>query len=191
MSAARPGQAIAAPAASDPLRTFDLCSIKRELAGEGQAMQRNLTAQLANQSGLEVISFQHSDCLIFERGETLKMFLPESKRVLGGTSQDRMVIGDLLMIFATDLERLKPPSKRYRFANFITGIPIANFPSITASSLMVGDAVGQDFFSQIHDLLKALPDRKSEWIASFGEDFFSRDVLDRCVETVRHLREIR
>ena len=152
-------------------------------------MQRILTAQLANQSGLEVISFQHADCLIFERGETLKMFLPHSKRLLGGTSQDRIVIGDLLMIFENDLEPLRPPSKRYKFANFITGIPIANFPSITASSLIVGGAIDQDFFSRIHDLLNALPDRKSEWIARFGENFFTRGAIDRCVEAVRHLRE--
>ena len=152
-------------------------------------MQRILTGQLANQSGLEVISFQHSDCLVFERGETLKMFQPQSKRVLGGTSQGRLVIGDLLMMFENDLERLRPPSKRYRFANFIAGIPIANFPSITASSLIVGDAVDQEFFSQIRDLLNPLPDSKSEWIATFGEDFFNRDALGRCVEAVRYLRE--
>jgi len=153
-------------------------------------MQRILTAQLANQSGLDVISFQHADCLVFERGETLKMFLPRSKRLLGGTPRDRLVIGHLLMIFENDLERLRPPSTRYKFANFITGVPIANFPRIIASSLIVGDAVDQDFFSQIRDLLNALPDRKSEWIATFGADFFTRDAIGRCVEAVRHLREI-
>jgi hypothetical protein len=152
-------------------------------------MQRILTAQLANQSGLKVISFQHYDCLVFERGETLKLFLPHSKRVLGGTPQDRMVTGDLLMILEKDLDRLHPPSKRYKSTNFIATIPIANFPSITASSLIVGDAVDQDFFRQIRDLLNAFPDRKTEWIARFGEDFFTRDAISRCVEAVRHLRE--
>jgi hypothetical protein len=152
-------------------------------------MQRTLTSQLADQSGLEVISFQHCDCLVFERGESAKMFLPRSKRLLGGTPQDRMVIGDLLVIFEKDLERLRSPSKRYKFANFVTGIPIANFPSIIASSVIVGDGVDQDFFRQIHDLLKALPNGKSGWIARFGEDFFTRHSIDRCVETVRHLRE--
>lgn len=154
-------------------------------------MQRQLTTKLANQSGLEVISFQHCDCLIFESGETLKMFLPQSKRVLGGTSQNRMVIGYLLLTFAKDLERLKPPSKRYKFANFIAGIPIANFPSITESSMIIGEAVGQSFFNQIRDLMIALPDRETDWIARFGEDFFSRDALGRSVEIIRHLREER
>ena len=152
-------------------------------------MQRILTAQLANQSGLDVISFQHYDCLIFERGETLKLFLPQSKRVLGGAPQDRIVIADLLLVFEKNLERVRPPSKRYKSANFITAIPIANFPSLTASSLIVGDAVDQDFFRQVHELLNALPDTESEWIARFGENFFNRDAVSRCVEVVRHLRE--
>ena len=39
-------------------------------------MQRKLAAQLAIQSGLEVVSFEHFDCLVFERGEMLKMFSP-------------------------------------------------------------------------------------------------------------------
>jgi hypothetical protein len=108
--------------------------------------------------------------------------------VLGGTPQNRMVIGNLLMIFERDLERLHPPSKRYKFNNFTTSIPIANFPSITASSLIVGDAVDEDFFRHIQQLLNALPDSKSEWIGRFGEDFFGRDAIARCVEAVRHLR---
>lgn len=152
-------------------------------------MQRKLTSQLADQSGLEVISFQHFDCLVFERGEILKMFLPRSKRLLGGTPQDRMVFGDLLVVFENDLQRLRPPSQRYNLGNFATGIPIANFPSIIASSVIVADAVDQDFFRQIHDLLNGLPNGRSEWIATFGEDFFARPAIDRCVEAVRHLRD--
>lgn len=151
-------------------------------------MQRTLTAQLASQSGLEVVSFQHYDCLLFERGETWKMFLPHSKRVLGGTAQERLVIGDLLAIFGKDLERLRPPSKRFKFADFVTSMPIANFPSITMSSVIIEGVVDRDFFRQIHDLLNGLPDRKAEWIATFGEDFFTRTPIDRCVDTVRHLR---
>lgn len=151
-------------------------------------MQRTLTAQLANQSGLEVVSFQHHDCLLFTRGETWKMFLPHSKRALGGTAQDRLVIGDLLAIFEKDLERLRPPSKRFKFADFVISIPIANFPSITTSSVILEGVVDREFFWQIRDLLNALPDRKSEWIAKFGEDFFALAPIDRCVNAVSRLR---
>lgn len=151
-------------------------------------MQRTLTAHLAGQSGLEVVSFQHYDCLLFERGETWKMFLPRSKRLLGKTAQERLVIGDLLMIFGKDLERLRPPSTRFKFADFVTSIPIANFPSITASSVITEGVVDPDFFVQIRDLLNELPDKRSEWIGTFGKDFFTRTSIDRCVDTVRHLR---
>lgn len=152
-------------------------------------MQRALTAQLANQSGLEVISFQHCDCLVFERGGTLKMFAPHSKRVLGGTAQDRMVMGDLLVIFVSDLEPLRSPSKRFKFANFATYAPIENFPSITESSVIVEGVVDEHFFRQIRNLLIALPGSKLEWHAKFGEDFFTRPLIDRCVETVSYLRK--
>jgi hypothetical protein len=151
-------------------------------------MQRALTSQLAVQSGLEIISFQHCDCLVFSRGDTLKMFLPRSKRVMGGTAQDRMVIGDLLVIFEKDLERLHPPSKRFKFANFVIGMPIANFPYLVTFSFIKGSAVDQEFFRHIHDLVKALPNGKSDWIAEFGYDFFARSKLDRCFEAVRSLR---
>lgn len=117
------------------------------------------------------------------------MFLPRSKRLLGGTPQDRMVIGDLLVVFEEDLKRLRPPSRRYKLANFVTGIPIANFPSIIAFSVIVGDTVDPDFFRQIRDLLNRLPDSKLEWIAAFGDDFFTRPATDRRVEAVRHLRD--
>lgn len=151
-------------------------------------MQRTLAAKLASQAGLDVVSFQHFDCLLFERGETWKMFLPHSKRILGGTAQDRMVIGDLLAIFDKDLERLRPPSERFKFANFVTGVPIANFPSITTSSMIVEGVVDQDFFLKIEALLNALPNRESEWITKFGEDFCNRAAIDRCVAVVRYLR---
>jgi len=150
-------------------------------------MQRTLTADLAFQSGLEIVSFQYYDCLLFQRGETLKMFLPRSIPMLGGTAQDRLVTGDLLAIFEKDLERLRPPSKRFRFADLVTSTPIANFPSIITSSLIVEGVVDRDFFRQIHDLLSALPDRKSDWIAQFGEDFFARSRIDRCIDAIRYL----
>lgn len=151
-------------------------------------MQRKLTAQLAHQSGFELISFQHFDCLVFERGETSKFFLPQSKRILGGKPQDRMVIGDLVAIFSSSIERLQSPSKRYRFEDFIVSIPTANFPSITACSSIVGETVDHKFFSQIHDLLNNLPDTKAEWETRFSEDFFGLDAISRCVEAVQSLR---
>ena len=151
-------------------------------------MQRKLAAQLATQSGLEVVSFEHFDCLVFERGETLKMLSPHSSRMLGGRPQDRRVEGDLIVIFEEDLERLRPPSKRFKFGDFVTFMPTANFPSTIAGSEIVEGEVDRNFLGKIRELLNALPDSKSEWISKFGEDFFSRTPTDRCVDTVRYLR---
>lgn len=154
-------------------------------------MQRTLAAHLASQSNLEVVSFQHFDCLLFERGETWKMFLPRSKRLLGGTTQERLVIGDLLAIFEKDLQRLRPPSTRFKFVDFATSIPIANFPSITASSVIIEGVVDPDFFRKIRFLLNGMPDGISEWTATFGEDFLTRSPINRCVDTVKYLRSQR
>ncbi|MBN8817307.1 MAG: hypothetical protein J0I80_01150 [Sphingomonas sp.] len=151
-------------------------------------MQRTLAAKLASQAGLDVVSFQHFDCLLFERGETWKMFLPYSKRMLGGTAQDRMVIGNLLAVFDKDIERLRPPSERFKFSRCVTSLPIANFPSITTSSMVVEGVVDQEFFLKIEALLNALPNRKSEWITIFGEDFCNRAAIDRFVDVVRYLQ---
>ena len=153
-----------------------------------RVMQRKLTAQLAIQGGLEVISFQHCDCLVFERRETLKMLSPHSSRMLGGNAQYRRVAGDLIVIFEADLERLRPPSKRFKFGGFVTFMPTANFPSTITGSEIIEGEVDRNFFGKIRDLLNALPDSKSEWISKFGEDFFSRTLTDRCVDTVRDLR---
>jgi hypothetical protein len=153
-------------------------------------MQRALTSQLGNQSGLDVISFQHFDALLFRRGETLKMFRPQTKRVIGGTARDRMIIGDFLILFEKDLELLRSPSTRYRYTNVVTAFPIANFPSLVASSMLVNDAVNIRFFDQIDDTLNALPNSNAEWIAKFGKDFFGSSVVDRCVEVVGYLRTL-
>ncbi|KTE00818.1 hypothetical protein [Sphingopyxis sp. H115] len=151
-------------------------------------MQRKLAAQLAIQSGLEVISFEHFDGLVFKRGPTLKMFSSRSSRILGGSTQRRRVVGDLIVVFEEDLERLRPPSKRFKFGSLVTFMPTANFPwTITGSEIIEGE-VDRNFFGKIRKLLNALPDSKSEWISKFGEDFFSRTLTNRCVETVRYLR---
>ena len=92
------------------------------------------------------------------------------------------------MIFEEELERLRSPSKRFKFGGFVVCIPTANFPSTLTGSEIIEGEVDRSFFGKIRDLLNALPDSKSEWISKFGEDFFSRTPTDRCVNTVRYLR---
>jgi hypothetical protein len=151
-------------------------------------MQRILTLQLAAQSGLETISFQHYDCLVFNRGDCLKLFKPFSKRALGGTPQERLVIGDLLVIFEQDLERLRPPSKRFKFTSFVTSAPISNFTSIVEYSRIENNRLDDYFFIRVKSLLDALPNNRAEWLKEFGDDFFNVSKIDRCIKTVDYLR---
>lgn len=132
-------------------------------------MQRDLTARIAEQSGLEVISFRHFDCLVFARGEIIKMFLPMSVRVLMGTSANRRVSGDLLVALESELHELRPPSKRWEISNVLFAAPIENFPELISHSLLKDGAVGAEFLKGIENLLAALPDNRSDWENRIGK----------------------
>ena len=151
-------------------------------------MQRALASKLASLSGLELISLRHFDCLLFERSEVVKMFLPRTKRVLGGTPQDRMVIGDLLFAFEGDIVPLRPPSKRNEITDFLASVPIANFPWLNSLSFIDDGEHDPRLLKGISELLQALPTQKSGWIEIFGGEFFTRKTLDRTVEVVGYLR---
>jgi hypothetical protein len=152
-------------------------------------MQRELTAQLGASSGLEVLSFRHFDCLVFSRGEILKMFRPASKRVLMGTSRDRVVIGALVVVFEDELKRLRPPSKRFEFSDAIFAAPIANFQGLIPHSLIVDGAVDRIFIERIGKLLEALPGDRAGWQAAFGREALTLPSIDRRTQVIRFLRE--
>jgi hypothetical protein len=146
-------------------------------------MQRTLTAELAELSELQVISFRHFDCLVFSRGEILKLFRPTSRRILMGAPRDRRVSGELRLLFEADLNRLKPPSKRFDYSNHIFAAPIENFPSLILHSSLADGAVERTFFERIGTLLQALPSDRAGWQETFGREFFSLTAV------IRFLRE--
>lgn len=153
-------------------------------------MQRDLAAKLASQGGLEVVSFRHFDCLLFARGEVLKMFMPESRRMLFGTPSDRMVSGSLRLLFEKDLKRLHPPSKRFEFSESIASIQLGNFPGLIPYSILSGDVAHSDFLTKIGQLLASLPDDQSGWEKQFGEGFFSLPGISRMSAIIRDLRGV-
>ena len=128
------------------------------------------------------------DCLLFERSEVVKMFLPKTKRVLGGTPQDRMVFGDLLFALEGDIVPLRTPSKRHEIVDYVAWVPIANFPELTSLSYIDDGELDSRFLERTGELLQALPAQKSGWIEIFGGDFFGRKTLDRTVEVISYLR---
>jgi hypothetical protein len=152
-------------------------------------VQRELTAQLAASSGLEVLSFRHFDCLVFARGEILKMFRPASKRVLMGRSTDRRVNGELILVFEDELKRLRPPSERFEFPEPIFSTPIANFKGLILHSLLQDGTVDKIFIERVGKLLDTLPSGRAGWRATFGREFPAQPCGDRTRVVNRFLRE--
>ena len=149
-------------------------------------MQRDLTAQLADASGIEVVSFRHFDCLVFSRGEILKSFIPRSHRMMFGRPQDRMVSGDLFLVFEDDLTKLRPPSKRFDYSDLLFSAPIANFPGLSAA--IIDGIVEDGFLEGVARLLDALPDDRAGWEERFGTSFFSLRPMEQLSNVVQYLR---
>jgi hypothetical protein len=152
-------------------------------------MQRELTADLTRQSGLEVVSFRHFDCLLFSRGEILKMFIPSSHRLMMGTPKDRRVAGNLFVVFAEAVERLRPPSKRHDYSDAIFAAPIDNFPGLILHSALEDGIVDKRFLDGVASLLNALPNDRHGWETAFGSDYFSLPGINTMSKVVRYLRE--
>ena len=152
-------------------------------------MQRELTAQLASASGMEVMSFRHFDCLLFSRGEILKTFMPKSHRMLFGGPQNRMVSGEIFLVFEADLINLRPPSKRFDYSSALFAAPIANFPGLTFHAAIVDGVVDDLFFEGVGKLLAALPDHRDGWLDRFGQSFFSLSPMNQFSEVVQYLRD--
>ncbi len=96
------------------------------------SLQRELTANLARTGGYEVISFKNYDCLMFSRGETLKMFLPTLERMWMVSPGDRRLSGEIIVAFPDAIKKLRPPSKRYELGDIIFDMNRKLFGCVTA-----------------------------------------------------------
>lgn len=118
------------------------------------------------------------------------MFMPETRRAIGGSPKERVVSGYLIAAFQSDLIKLRPPSKRFDLLDVIAQIPVMNFPWLVSSSAFDGKAVDQRFTDGISALLSALPSDRIGWEARFGDDIFSVPRDQRLVSIIHHLREV-
>lgn len=152
--------------------------------------QAQLTARLADEFGLEVVKFRHSDCLVLSDSEVLKLFQPHSKRILGCGPRDRIVYGDLVFMLKRDLQRLKPPSQKYEYVHDkMIGFPTANFLGLIEHSQISDEPFEPQFLVRLRALVNALPDDHAGWIALLGEDVFEDRSHDHVVKLITFLRE--
>ena len=152
-------------------------------------MQRAITAKIAQQTGLELVSFRHYDCLLFSRGEFVKLFMPETTRVLGCPPEIRGIRGNLIVASAADWKPLRPPSKRYEQPEIIFSTLTENFSSLVLYSSLRDDRVEQEYFDYIAKLLAALPDDRAGWERELGDDIFSISPWDQFSRVNSHLRK--
>jgi hypothetical protein len=152
--------------------------------------QAQLAARMADQFGLEVVQFRYSDELLFGDGEVMKLFIPRSKRLLGRTPQDRVIIGDLRFVPRRDLKKLRSASSKFEQPATSFGCPLTNFPWIVPFCGLSDRPIDQRLIAFFRDLFDALPDGESAWRQKFGSDFFEKPSIDRSVQIVRYLRDL-
>jgi len=150
--------------------------------------QSELANGLAAEFGLELIRFRQKDGLVFESGEVLKIFVPRSKRIMGCGPKDRLVIGDLLCLFQSDLRSLRPPSKKFQYDRQIFSAPDANFSSLRRYAINSNGSVDAAYKAGLKMLFDALPSTRAGWLDQFGEDFFELSTLERMSEGIKYLR---
>ena len=153
-------------------------------------MQRDTTAQIGEQYDIETISLRYFDCLLFERGEVFKMFMPETRRAIGGTPRDRVISGSLIFAFEVDFVPLRAPSKRFDLVNEIVRVHTMNFPTLVSLSTLRGDRVDQLFLAGVIALVSALPKDRIGWCSLFGDELLSVAQNQRAFEVVQFLRGI-
>lgn len=152
-------------------------------------MQRKLTLQIARQVGLPILSMEHHDCLLFGGGDLVKMFVPRAKRVMGGSPQDRMVTGHLLIVPKDNLQPLTPRSRRRRIIGAFRSIHLANFPSIIPLSQIRDDGVAEPFLAYLLALADTLPSDETGWRQLFGKSFIDDWQTDSSQAEIQYLRK--
>jgi hypothetical protein len=147
--------------------------------------QSQLAMRMAEQFSLGLIRFPYADCVVLKDGEVLKLFIPRSKRIMGGLPQDRMIIGSLMFLPRKNLVALRPPSKKFEWPAFCAACDIANFPWLVPFSWLSHQPIDDRFLDGLQTLIATLPNDERGWQDRFGEDVFETPGL----ETVRPLIE--
>lgn len=151
--------------------------------------QSQLAMRMAEQFGLGAIQFRYGDCLILKDSEVLKLFMPRSKRIMGGLAQDRMIIGSLMFLPRKNLAALRPPSKKFEWPAFCAACDIANFPWLVPFCLLSDEPIDEGLIDGLQTLVVSLPDEERGWQERFGEDVFEKPSLETVGPLIQLLRE--
>jgi hypothetical protein len=151
--------------------------------------QSELAMRMAQQFGLGAIQFHYADYLILKDSEVLKLFMPRSKRIMGGLPHDRMIIGSLMFLPRKNLAALRPPSKKFEWPAFCAACDIANFPWLVPFCWLSDEPIDEGFVDGLQTLVASLPDDERGWQDRFGEDVFETPSLQTVGPLIQFLRK--
>jgi hypothetical protein len=150
--------------------------------------QAQLTTRLAEQFSLSVIRFRHFDSLVLGEGAILKLFVPRSRRILGGQARDRVLDGELLFTPRDALVPLRAGSARFEAPESVCGCPIANFPWLLRNAVFDDERADPRLLEGLFQLAAQMPDDEHGWRTVFGDKVFDSPRLDMTVRLVNYLR---
>jgi hypothetical protein len=136
-----------------------------------------------------VIRFrERMECVYVADRAVLKLYLPRTRRRIGGRPGDRALVGSIGFVLRSELSEEGGRSWLPR-PNSLSICDLMNFPSIIMNSALSdsGD-IAPEFMAQINDGLSALPGTIAEIEHDLGSDFLSRTSLARVPIMARHLR---
>ena len=146
--------------------------------------------ELAQKLGMDsVLRFREgADCACTADGDVLKLFQPQSIRMLGGRPGDRRLCGNIGFVLRSGLPAKGRPSWRLRLAS-LSMCPIANFPWLSAHSALSDNDVSPAFVEGLQELLQKLPRTTDEIERNLGRDFLNSSGVERVQGLVGLLSE--
>lgn len=121
--------------------------------------------------------------LSFRRGDVIKIFRIRTKKRLGSTLLD----GDLGFFLRRSIQDIHSAGKVDK-PESLTACPIMNFPDLVRESTVRDGRVSDKFIDKATTLLERIPAFSIDINTNLGDNFFSKDILERIPILADHLR---
>jgi hypothetical protein len=153
-------------------------------------MPASLASNLVDQLGMTgVVRFSGGmECVYREEAEVLKLFHPQSVRILGGRATDRRVDGSIGFVLRSEVAQ---PGRGRAIArpSSMSLCPAMNFPALIVGSAITEGRVAPGFSAELNRYLDVLPGTEVGIATAFGPDFFAKSDLDRLLLLVDFIRQ--
>jgi hypothetical protein len=132
---------------------------------------------------------EYGDCLYSAEDEVLKLYRPKSVRRIGGRTGDRVQMGDIGFVLRADVAAL-PASRPLTPPSSLSICPLMNLPELVRFAAISDGHVSDEFVTELGRYLRALPSTNEQIRTRLGEEFLSRNALERVPVLARFLRSV-